>query len=136
MPSRNRRLGSGVSWPITLTDVVDGLGEQYEFVKRPKFCVGGVADSPLAVEWVPAHSFNFGMGGYHPDVVGIHINIRPVRSADRAAVRSLLLTLALPQLRDWIARSQVATETWKDDLHTCRWTCDDEEVRLVGEWPL
>jgi hypothetical protein len=64
--------------------VIDGLDDARAFVKPPRFESGNGSDVVLAVEWLPAQSF------YHPDMVGIHVSVYPVRSLDRAAARSAM----------------------------------------------
>jgi hypothetical protein len=112
MPSRNRHLPRGQSWPLTLTDLIEGLGEAYSLVRRPRFDTGMFSDVVLRVRWTPAESFNYGMGGIHPDAVGIEVTVKPVRSLDRVAVRSLLRSRGVPQLREWVESTQTAAETW------------------------
>ena len=135
MPSRNRHLGRGQSWPVTLTEVMDGLSDAYTLVQSPRFESGTVAEVVLTVRWAPSRSFNYGTGGRHPDMVGIQISICPIRSADRVAVRQALCSRGLPELRDWILRVQIAAETWRSrDRFGC-WRYKGDGVRFEGEWP-
>src|SRR4051794_14050874 len=97
MPSRNRRLRRGQSWPVTLTDVMQGLGDAHALVRAPSFDLGSGSEVVLAVRWVPARSRY-----HHPSVAGIHVSVYPVRSVDRAVVRSLLRSQGLPELREWV----------------------------------
>jgi hypothetical protein len=135
MASRNRRLPRGQSWPLTLTDVVDGLGDAYPLVKPPRFEAGSMTDVVLVTSWVPDLSFNYGSGGYHPETVGIHLSIHPVRSQDRLTARSLLRAHGLPQLREWLHQTTRATETWKTDQHYGYWRYVDNGLPFSGDRP-
>ena len=135
MPSRNRHLPRGQSWPLTLTDLIDGLGEAYSLVKRPRFHTGMVSDSVLGVRWIPALSFNYGMGGVHPNAVGIEVIVRPVRSVDRVAARSLLRSRGLPQLREWVEGTQTAAETWTSRRRDAYWWYAEDELHFAGDRP-
>jgi hypothetical protein len=135
MPSRNRHLPRGQSWPLTLTDLIDGLGDAYSLVKRPRFDTGMTSDKVLRVRWTPASSFNYGMGGVHPDAVGIEVTVDPVRSVDRVAVRSLLRSRGLPQLREWVERTQTAAETWTSRSRDAYWRYAEDELWFAGDRP-
>ncbi|GAA4509130.1 hypothetical protein GCM10023191_069890 [Actinoallomurus oryzae] len=135
MPSRNRHLPRGQSWPLTLTDLIKGLGDAYSLVKRPRFHTGMISDVVLVVRWTPAQSFNYGMGGVHPDMVGIHVTVRPVRSVDRVAVRSLLRSRGLPQLREWVERTQTAAETWTSRSRDAHWRYAEDGLQFAGDRP-
>lgn len=130
MPSRNRRLPRGQSWPLTLTDVNGGLGDAWTLVKPPRFEEGGLSDVVLVVSWIPA-----GYRYCHPSVVGIDVTVRPVRSTDRSAARSLLRSQALPQLREWVERTQTAADTWRWDRRVAYWRYAEEELRFAGDRP-
>jgi hypothetical protein len=135
VPSRNRHLPRGQSWPLTLTDLIDGMGEVYSMVKRPRFQTGMVSDVVVGVRWIPAGSFNYGWGGVHPDAVGIEVTVRPVRSVDRVAVRSLLRSRGLSQLREWVEGTQTAAETWTScSRHAC-WRYAEDELHFAGDRP-
>ncbi|MFB9832870.1 hypothetical protein [Actinoallomurus acaciae] len=136
MSSRNRRLRSGQSWPVTLTDLIEGLGEGYASVKPPCFDEGPVSDVVLAVWWVPSRSFNLGGEGYHPSAVGIHVHVHPVCSADRVAVRSSLRSQGLQELRDWVMRAQRAPQTWRSETHSGCWRYDENGMRFEGDQPV
>ncbi|WP_141957200.1 hypothetical protein [Actinoallomurus bryophytorum] len=135
MPSRNRHLPRGQSWPLTLTDLIDGLGDAYSLVKRPSFHTGMVPDVVLTVRWTPAQSFDYGMGGIHPDAVGIDVVVRPVRSSDRLAARSLLRSRGLPRLREWVERTQTAAETWTSRGRYAYWSYAEDELHFAGDRP-
>jgi hypothetical protein len=136
MSSRNRRLRRGQSWPVTLTDVIEGLGDAHALVKPPSFSSGTASDVVLTVRWVPARSFNHGGEGYHPSAIGIHVSVYPVRSVDRAAVRSLLRSQGLPELREWVMQAQQAHQTWRSDEHFGCWRYAEDGVRFEGERPV
>jgi hypothetical protein len=136
MPSRNRRLGRGESWPVTLTDVMDGLGDAHTLVQPPRFESGTASDVVLTVRWAPGRSFNYGMDGRHPDMVGIHVSVYPVPSADRLAVRQALRSQGLPELRTWILRVQLAGETWRSRDHFGCWRYTEDGLRFGGDRPM
>ncbi|GAA4630308.1 hypothetical protein GCM10023196_055130 [Actinoallomurus vinaceus] len=136
MSSRNRHLRRGQSWPVTLTDVIEGLGDAHALVKPPSFSSGTSSDVVLAVRWVPARSFNHGSEGFHPSAVGIHVSIYPVHSVDRVTVRSSLRSRGLPELREWVMRAQLAPETWRSDVHFGYWRYDEDGVRFEGDRPV
>ncbi|MCO5997473.1 hypothetical protein [Actinoallomurus rhizosphaericola] len=137
MPSRNRRLRRGQSWPVTLTELAETLGDAHASVKPPSFDSGATgSDVVLAVRWVPARSFNHGGEGYHPSAVGIHVSVYPVRSVDRAAVRSLLRSQSLPELREWVIRAQLAPESWRSDVHFGCWRYAEDDLRFEGDRPV
>lgn len=135
MPSRNRHLPRGQSWPLTLTDLIEGLGEAYSLVRRPRFDTGMFSDVVLRVRWIPAQSFNYGMGGIHPDAVGIEVTVKPVRSVDRVAVRSLLRSRGVPQLREWVEGTQTAAETWTSRGRDGHWRYAENELHFTGDRP-
>jgi hypothetical protein len=135
MPSRNRHLPRGQSWPLTLTDLIDGLGDAYSLVKRPRFHTGMVSDVVLGVRWTPALSFNYGMGGVHPDAVGIQVTVRPVRSVDRVAARSLLRSRGLLQLCEWVEGTQTAADTWTSRRRHAYWRYAENELQFAGDRP-
>jgi hypothetical protein len=137
MPSRNRHLPRGQSWPLTLTDLIDGLGDTYSLVRRTRYHTTGrmISDSVLRVDWTPALSFNYGWGGVHPDAVGIEVIVHPVRSVDRVAVRSLLRSRGLPQLREWVEGTQTAAETWTSRRRHAYWRYAEDELQFAGDRP-
>lgn len=111
------------------------LGDAYSLVKRPCFHTGTISGIVLRVHWTPAQSFNYGMGGVHPDAVGIDVIVRPVRSVDRVAVRSLLRSRGLPQLREWVERTQTAAETWTSRSRHASWRYAEDELQFAGDRP-
>jgi hypothetical protein len=94
-----------------------------------------ISDIVLGVRWTPALSFNYGMGGVHPDAVGIDVTVHPVRSVDRVAVRSLLHSHGLPRLREWVERTQTAAETWTSRRRHAYWRYAENELQFTGDRP-
>ncbi|WP_345366891.1 hypothetical protein [Actinoallomurus liliacearum] len=115
--------------------MIDGLGDAHALMKPPRFETGLISDVVVVVSWVPALSFNYGQGGIHPDSVGVDVVIRPVRSIDRVAVRSLLRSQGLPQLRGWVRQAQTAAETWKSRGQHGYWRYARGELLFAGDRP-
>ncbi|MER7581228.1 hypothetical protein [Kitasatospora sp. NPDC097691] len=126
MPSRNRRLPRGLSWPLTPTDIRTVLREQktdtvdLDFADRP--CDDGTL---LHAEWLPPLSSNYGCG-IHPSLwSSVRIRVTPLPSTRRAAAREALRQQALPELAAWIDAAERAPEAWTLTRHSRSW-------RLVG----
>ncbi|GAB3989900.1 hypothetical protein GCM10029978_116280 [Actinoallomurus acanthiterrae] len=135
MPSRNRRLPRGQSWPASLTDVIDGLGDAQSLVKQPRFETGMWAGTVLEARWVPSRSFNYGGEGVPPGSAGIYVIVHPVRSTDRVAVRSLVRSQGLPQLREWVEQTQTAAETGRWRHHDGYWRYAAGKLLFAGDRP-
>ncbi|MDX3309659.1 hypothetical protein ACWGH3_17440 [Streptomyces sp. NPDC054884] len=127
MSARNRRLPRHRAWPLTTTDVEEGLGPCLTHVRDLRFLTGQVTGSDtivLSASWTAPLSRKYG-AGVHPDVVGVSVGVHPVDATARAAARALLREQALPQLRTWVERAITADETWRLTPHQHCWHLTD-----------
>ncbi|GGK81341.1 hypothetical protein Ppa06_55700 [Planomonospora parontospora subsp. parontospora] len=128
--ARDRRLARGASWPLTRSDLREGLGERFEHVRELDFFGEVPSNWPLTVSWRPGRA-----GGIHPDVYGVELLVQPVRSADRAEIREAFREIVLPELRDWITHAVMATEVWKAAAHRRVWRWTENRVFEPEETP-
>jgi hypothetical protein len=117
VPARNRRLPRHLAWPLTSTDLVEVLGDQYASVTWLRFMENS-AENVLAVEWVPDRRFNYGHGSFP----SLRVDVHAVKAAERRSVRAALRAQALPELRDWIEHAVGAPPTWQEARHYRYWT--------------
>ncbi|MFE3504983.1 hypothetical protein ACFXPX_16785 [Kitasatospora sp. NPDC059146] len=143
MPSRNRRLPSGLSWPLTATDVRDALGvlgaERADTVRLDFDSRPWEDGTLLHAEWIPPVRSNYGTGGFHPAWWStVRVGVSPLPAAERPTARLALRHGALPELAAWIDATRTAPETWTHSRHSRRWRlagtattfCDD-----LRPWP-
>jgi hypothetical protein len=79
----------------------------------------------LRAEWVPALISNYGIGRKPAHMLGLQITIYPLMAVDRAAARTVLQQVALPELDTWIRAALQASESWLQTRHTRRWQLTD-----------
>jgi hypothetical protein len=125
MSARNRRLPRHRAWPLSTTDVHEGLGDCASHVGELRFLTGQDSDTVvLSAVWTAPIPSNYG-AGIHPDAAGIRVDIHTVDAGARAATRALLREQALPQLRAWVTRAITAHETWRLTWHGRYWHVAD-----------
>ncbi|MEH0545029.1 hypothetical protein QA802_18645 [Streptomyces sp. B21-105] len=125
MSARNRRLPRHRAWPLTTTDVDEGIGDCLAHVGQLRFLTGPDSGTiVLGAVWTAPIPSNYG-AGIHPDAAGIGIDVHPVDAGARAATRALLREQALPQLRAWVMRAITADETWQLTRHGRYWHLSD-----------
>ncbi|WP_234342355.1 hypothetical protein [Streptomyces sp. NRRL B-3648] len=125
MSARHRRLPRHRAWPLTSTDINECLGSYMSRVTDLRFLTGHDSGTiVLAAEWIAPDSRNYGRG-IHPDTVGFRIDVHPVDANERAAIRAVLRTDALPQLHEWITQALAADGTWHMTAHQRYWRLTD-----------
>jgi hypothetical protein len=139
MTRRNRRkrlarmLPPHRAWPLTNTDVNESLGELASHIREFRYLNGpGSGTVVLGARWLAPESRNYGRG-IHPDSVGFYVDLHPVDTADRAAVRALLKETALPQLHAWITQGLAGPETWRQAHHLHYWHLTDGRLTHADE---
>ncbi|MEV7599052.1 hypothetical protein AB0O91_16880 [Kitasatospora sp. NPDC089797] len=137
MPARNRRLPRDLSWPLTPTDLREGLGAQEAEAADVYFGELPSDDGfVLLARWEPQPSSNYSHSGVRPAWWSpVRIVVAPVPAAERAATRRALRQDALPRLAAWITAARRAPEGWRMAPHDCSWGFRDGAVLHRGDGP-
>ncbi|MDX3454555.1 hypothetical protein PV396_21835 [Streptomyces sp. ME02-8801-2C] len=139
MTARNRRRRPGrrlpqhLAWPLTTTDVNESLGELASHIRELRFLAGRDSGTVvLGAGWLAPESRNYGRG-VHPDSVGFSVDVHPVDSAERAAIRAVLRETALPRLHAWMTQGLTGAETWRQTSHLRHWHLTDGRLTHTDE---